>query len=106
MENALKVQEGKLRKLSIEYNEELYPHLMSVIAERRYVSLMFSSTLFFSSFYRLLTHMLLSSQVVDQPWSAFSSHEHIGVPRSREGFWESCRVRRCAWQGVGCGGAE
>ena len=40
VENALKVQEGKLRKLSIEYDEELYPHLMSVIAERRYVSLM------------------------------------------------------------------
>ena len=44
VENALKVQEGKLRKLSIEYDEELYPHLMSVIVERRYVSLMFSST--------------------------------------------------------------
>ena len=41
MENSLKVQEGKLRKLSIEYDEELYPHLMSVIAERRYVSLIF-----------------------------------------------------------------
>ena len=38
MENALKVQEGKLRKLSIEYDEELYPHLMSTIAERRYES--------------------------------------------------------------------
>ena len=37
VENALKVQEGKLRKLSIEYDEELYPHLMSTIAERRYV---------------------------------------------------------------------
>ena len=33
---ALKVQEGKLRKLSIEYDEELYPHLMSTIAERMY----------------------------------------------------------------------
>ena len=40
VENVLKVQEGKLCKLSIEYDEELYPHLMSVIAERRYVSLM------------------------------------------------------------------
>ena len=27
-------QEGKLRKLSIEYDEELYPHLMSTIVER------------------------------------------------------------------------
>ena len=50
VENALKVQEGKLRKLSIEYDEELYPHLMSVIAERRYVSLMFSSTFFLAPF--------------------------------------------------------
>ena len=40
VENALKVQEGKLRKLSIEYDEELYPHLMSVISERRYASFM------------------------------------------------------------------
>ena len=47
VENSLKVQEGKLRKLSIEYDEELYPHLMSVIAERRYVSLMFSITFLF-----------------------------------------------------------
>ena len=37
MENALKVQENKLHKLSTEYDEELYPHLMSMIAERRYV---------------------------------------------------------------------
>lgn len=36
VEEALKVQEGKLRKLSIEYDEELYPHLMSTIVERRY----------------------------------------------------------------------
>lgn len=38
VEGALKVQESKLRKLSIEYDEELYPHLMSTIAERRYIS--------------------------------------------------------------------
>ena len=38
VEGALKVQENKLRKLSIEYDEELYPHLMSTISERRYVS--------------------------------------------------------------------
>ena len=49
-ENALKVQEGKLRKLSIEYDEELYPHLMSVIAERRYASLIFSTIFFLASF--------------------------------------------------------
>lgn len=33
---SLQSQEEKLRKLSIEYDEELYPHLMSAIAERRY----------------------------------------------------------------------
>lgn len=36
VEVALEKQEGKLRKLSIEYDEELYPHLVSAIAERRY----------------------------------------------------------------------
>ena len=39
VETTLKVQESKLRKLSIEYDEELYPHLMSAIAERRYLFL-------------------------------------------------------------------
>jgi chromosome segregation ATPase len=46
VENAMKVQEGKLRKLSIDYDEELYPHLMSVIVERRYVSFMLFITFF------------------------------------------------------------
>lgn len=36
MEKTLVMYEEKLRALSIEYDEELYPHLMSVIAERRY----------------------------------------------------------------------
>ena len=45
VEEKVKVQESKLRKLSIEYDEELYPHLMSTIAERRYVS-SFSKFLF------------------------------------------------------------
>ena len=35
VEDALERQEGKLRKLSIEYDEELYPYLVSSIAERR-----------------------------------------------------------------------
>ena len=35
VQNALDRQEGKLRKLSIEYDEELYPHLVSTVAERR-----------------------------------------------------------------------
>ena len=34
VEDFLQNQEDKLRKLSIEYNEELYPHLVSFIAER------------------------------------------------------------------------
>ena len=37
VEGSLVVQEEKLRSLSIEYDEELYPHLMSMIAERRYL---------------------------------------------------------------------
>lgn len=41
VEAALKVQESKLRKLSIEYDEELYPHLMSAIVERRYLLISF-----------------------------------------------------------------
>jgi hypothetical protein len=36
IEKAVAVHEEKLRALSIEFDEELYPHLMSVIAERRY----------------------------------------------------------------------
>ena len=36
MEKAIQVLEEKLRALSLEYDEELYPHLMSTIAERRY----------------------------------------------------------------------
>ena len=36
MEKLIQAQEEKLRALSIEYDEELYPHLMSSIAERRY----------------------------------------------------------------------
>ena len=36
IEKQLLGQEEKLRALSIEYDEELYPHLMSTIAERRY----------------------------------------------------------------------
>ncbi|GJV15811.1 hypothetical protein Tco_1361134 [Tanacetum coccineum] len=37
VEELLKKQEGKLRKLSIEYDEELYPHLVSFISERRWL---------------------------------------------------------------------
>ena len=34
VEGALEQKEGKLRKVSIEYDEELYLHLVSSIAER------------------------------------------------------------------------
>ena len=36
MKTHLRSHEEKLRKLSIEYDEELYPHLMQTIVERRY----------------------------------------------------------------------
>jgi hypothetical protein len=37
VESTVEAQEEKLRSLSVEYDEELYPHLMSMIAERRYL---------------------------------------------------------------------
>ncbi|GJX83465.1 hypothetical protein Tco_0332946 [Tanacetum coccineum] len=37
LEKLLEKQEEKLRKLSIEYDEELYPHLLSAIAKRRWL---------------------------------------------------------------------
>ncbi|GJW53941.1 hypothetical protein Tco_0098026 [Tanacetum coccineum] len=37
VEELLGKQEEKLRKLSIEYDEELYPHMLSSIAERRWL---------------------------------------------------------------------
>ena len=37
VEGMLQNQEGKLRKLIIEYDEELYPHLVSTVAERRWL---------------------------------------------------------------------
>ncbi|GKF19002.1 hypothetical protein Tco_0067640, partial [Tanacetum coccineum] len=37
VEGQLEKQEEKLRKLSIEYDEELYPHMLSAIAERRWL---------------------------------------------------------------------
>ena len=45
MEKIIQVQEEKLRGLSIDYDEELYPHLMSTIAERRYIFIYFPSML-------------------------------------------------------------
>lgn len=41
MDKLIQMQEEKLRALSIEYDEELYPHLMSTIAERRYSCMFF-----------------------------------------------------------------
>ena len=35
VETALETQKSKLRKLSIEYDEELYPNLVFAVAERR-----------------------------------------------------------------------
>lgn len=37
VKSALEAQEMKLRNLSIEYDEELYPQLLSTIAERRWL---------------------------------------------------------------------
>ncbi|GJV94734.1 hypothetical protein Tco_1546311 [Tanacetum coccineum] len=37
LKGLLEKQEDKLRKLSIEYDEELYPHMLSTVAERRWL---------------------------------------------------------------------
>ena len=50
VESSLVVQEEKLRRLSIEYDEELYPHLMSMIAERRYLVYIILDFLLYSFF--------------------------------------------------------
>ena len=57
MESAVAAQEEKLRGLSIEYDEELYPHLMSMIAERRYLSYF----ILFSFFSFFLCSLIVSS---------------------------------------------
>ena len=102
VEETLKVQESKLRKLSIEYDEELYPHLVSSVAERWYLFFLFSSL----SVYYFLTRALLYSQVVDQSWSAFGCHGHARVPGGCGSLWEGCGVRHGAWQSSGCGRAS
>ena len=101
VEGALKVQESKL---SIEYDEELYPHLMSTIAERRHVFLKLFITVFLNALY-LLTRALLHVQVVDQPWSALGCHGYAGVPGGCRGLWDGRGVRYSTWQGAGYGGA-
>jgi hypothetical protein len=85
VESAVEVQEEKLRRLSIEYDEELYPHLMSMIAERRYLSYII---LYFYLYIYIFSLMhLLFVQVVDQPWLALGCHGHVGVPRGRGCLW-------------------
>ena len=51
VESSLVVQEEKLRRLSLEYDEELYPHLMSMIAERRYLLHLYPFIFYLSSFF-------------------------------------------------------
>ena len=63
VEDALEKQEGKLRKLSIEYDEELYPHLVSSIAERRWL---------ISHGLRLAALRTLESQEVKESFGMFS----------------------------------
>lgn len=101
METALKVQESKLRKLSIEYDEELYPHLMSTIAEQVCILFVnsFSNSMCLNALY-LLTRALLYLQVVDQPWSALGCHGNAGVLGGCGGLWEGCGVRHGEDEGL------
>jgi predicted nucleic acid-binding Zn-ribbon protein len=57
VEGKVAAQEEKLRRLSIEYDEELYPHLMSMIAERRYLSYIILYVYLYIYFFSL-THPL------------------------------------------------
>lgn len=59
MEKIIQVQEEKLCGLSIDYDEELYPHLMSTIAERMYVLKYFPAMLPF-----IFVSLFLLMQVV------------------------------------------
>ena len=62
MEKIIEVQEEKLRHLSIEYDEELYPHLMSTIAERRYIII---SSCHIALLYMLVCCYLIHVYLVD-----------------------------------------
>ena len=59
MKKIIQVQEEKLRGLSIEYDEELYPHLMSTIAERRYVCILLPYCLIIFVCLSFLIHVYL-----------------------------------------------
>lgn len=59
IEGKLARQEEKLRKLSIEYDKELYPHLVSAVAERRY-PLIFFVLLNVSNLQNLISSDILS----------------------------------------------
>ena len=98
VEDSVEAQEEKLRRLSIEYDEELYPHLMSTIAERRYLLYLNFFYVFCVSF---LMPLLLFSQVVDQPWLALGGNGNFGVLRGCERLWEGSGVRCCSWQDAG-----
>ena len=60
IEEKLARQEEKLRKLSIEYDEELYPHLVSSVAERMYPLIpCYSSECFKLATFNFLGHIVL-----------------------------------------------
>ena len=84
IQNVLDAQEEKLRKLSIEYDEELYPHLCQSIAERRW--LFFLSLSYIVCICMNVLTLVLLVQVADQPQTAFGSHGSLRAPRHHRRF--------------------
>ncbi|GJZ31291.1 hypothetical protein Tco_0576338 [Tanacetum coccineum] len=92
VEGLLEKQEEKLRKLSIEYDEELYPHMLSAIAERRWL---------ISHGLRLAAMSTLESQEVKQSFGdvvkcalargdEFIELPHIAQLEHEPGFTHRC----------------
>ncbi|GJV81244.1 hypothetical protein Tco_1517114 [Tanacetum coccineum] len=80
VEGLLEKQEEKLRKLSIEYDEELYPHMLSAIAERRWL---------ISHGLRLAAMSTLESQEVKQSFGdVVKLHWHVGKAEAVEELHE------------------
>ncbi|GJV33810.1 hypothetical protein Tco_1394210 [Tanacetum coccineum] len=85
VEGLLEKQEEKLRKLSIEYDEELYPHMLSTIAERRWL---------ISHGLRLAAMSTLESQEVRQ---SFGDVVKCALARGKAEAVEELHERRHAY---------
>ncbi|GJT71298.1 hypothetical protein Tco_1030584 [Tanacetum coccineum] len=85
VEGLLEKQEEKLRKLSIEYDEELYPHMLSAIAERRWL---------ISHGLRLAAMSTLESQEVKQ---SFGDVVKCALARGKAEAVEELHEKKLVW---------